>query len=108
MQTGKIALPAYLSTIRRWRGDELERDPLRDPSLCGCGRNQLSGSHALQHCPQYGEIRQETLGGSSPRGLRNILGSGVYARKAVEFMGKTGLLGRFRSLKDIPQVLQAC
>lgn len=64
MQTGKIALPTYLSTIRRWRGDALEREPPRPMRM----RTQPA-ERKLQHCPRYGNFRREILGLVRPPGI---------------------------------------
>ena len=39
MQMGKIALPAYLNIIARWREERLEEGPGDHPAQCNCGRN---------------------------------------------------------------------
>lgn len=51
------------------------------------------------------ELRREILGQAVGLGHPAILSSAVHAKKAVEFMRRTRLLGQFRSMLDTPQVV---
>lgn len=107
MQTEKIGLPGYLNTIPRWREEQLEANPLRDPARCSCDIGNQDTEHVLLTCPRFTDLRLRVLGPPHARtGLtwKDWLTKPASAIKAATFNSKTRLLGRFRAL---PNTFQA-
>ncbi|KAJ5544111.1 reverse transcriptase [Penicillium frequentans] len=107
MQTGKIGLPGYLNTIPRWREEQLEANPLRDPARCSCDIGNQDTRHVLLTCPCFTNLRLRVLGPPPARAgmtWKDWLTKPASAVKAATFILKTRLLGQFRAL---PNTLQA-
>ncbi|KAJ5556708.1 hypothetical protein N7494_000623 [Penicillium frequentans] len=107
MQTGKIGLPGYLNTIPRWREEQLEANPLRDPARCSCDIGNQDTQHVLLTCPCFTNLRLRVLGPPPARtGMtwKDWLTKPASAVKAATFILKTRLLGQFRAL---PNTFQA-
>ncbi|KAJ5543821.1 reverse transcriptase [Penicillium frequentans] len=107
MQTGKIGLPGYLNTIPRWREEQLEANPLRDPARCSCDIGNQDTQHVLLTCPCFTDLRLRVLGPPHARTRltwKDWLTKPASAVKATTFILKTRLLGQFRAL---PNTFQA-
>ncbi|KAJ5993178.1 hypothetical protein N7451_008902 [Penicillium sp. IBT 35674x] len=107
MQTGKIGLPGYLNTIPRWREEQLEANPLRDPARCSCDIGNQDTQHVLLTCPGFTDLRLHVLGPPHARTRltwKDWLTKPASAVKATIFILKTRLLGQFRAL---PNTFQA-
>ncbi|KAJ5982535.1 hypothetical protein N7451_012635 [Penicillium sp. IBT 35674x] len=96
IQTGKIGLPGYLNTIPRWREEQLEANPLRDPARCSCDIGNQDTQHVLLTCPCFTDLRLRVLGPPHARTRltwKDWLTKPASAAKATTFILKTRLLG---------------
>ncbi|OGE47295.1 hypothetical protein PENARI_c051G09258 [Penicillium arizonense] len=109
MQSGKIALASYLSTIQRWREDALEANPLlRDPAQCSCQKGAQDVQHVLLRCPRFAELRFRILGLIRDEEPWTVwLTKPDSTAKAIQFMMQTTLLGQFGALPTTYQATRA-
>ncbi|KAJ5765559.1 reverse transcriptase [Penicillium odoratum] len=114
MQAGKLALPAYLSTISAWRDERVARAlengvPDLDPSACHhCERGKMDTKHVLLTCPRFATLRANTLGIDRPPGVwTSWLTEPERAPKAASFILATRLLGQFRHLPETYHTIAA-
>jgi ribonuclease HI len=97
LQTGKIALAAYLGTFG-----------VMDSVDCTCTLGRQTVEHILTACPLHEIHRNDILWASSREtDYRRILSQASSVRKAAQFMVATRLLGQFRGLPQAYKVTTA-
>lgn len=94
LQTGKIALAAYLGTFGAM-----------DSVDCTCGQGRQTVKHILTTCPIHETHRNNILWASGREtDYRRILSQVTLVRKAAQFMVATRLLGQFLGLPQAYRV----
>lgn len=88
LQTGKVALAAYLGTFGAM-----------ESTACPCGLGVQDSAHILTSCPTHAALRQEILWDKSREtDYRRILSQPLLAKKAAQFIINCRILGQFLSL----------
>lgn len=87
MRTGKIALNEFLSSLDKRNTDRC--------TLCQPRRGPVqSVAHVLFECTKFSRLRQDILWqGTGTRNMTEILGTPNLAKRAANFMARTGLFG---------------
>lgn len=102
MQTGKIALNNFFSSVKKSNTDRC--------TLCQPRRGPVqSVAHIFLECTKFTQLRQDILWqGTGTRNIAAILGTPNLAKRAANFMARIGLFGELGKafLADAEQTRQ--